>query len=265
MTRAPVLGDAATTGPSAAVPAAGRQRLAPRRARRPPARRSPHTCSAIPSEAVSPVERIAATLMSRAARARGPDHVVAPAARRAQAGVGGDRLGAVERGQHRAPPSARISSAASGAHRPVAPCPPGRPRWARRRPCRRWSGTRARPWCAWWAPAAGSARVDGVAGRRRGTRPCAGRSRSSRRRRRRATSSARRPGAVDARRRSASPVASLQASTLAPLDGLDAGAGAAARRAVLAAPRRPARACRRPGRSPTRPGPRARRRRPAPP
>ena len=89
----------------AAAPAA--RQLAPGRRARPRRRRpARRRARAIPSEAESPVERIAATLISRGQRRRGADQVVAAAPGGAQARVARDRLRALERGQHRAPPSA---------------------------------------------------------------------------------------------------------------------------------------------------------------
>ena len=139
----------------------------------------PQTRSAIPSEAVRPVERIAATLTRPGQRSRGPDQVVdaapgraavrrrpRPARRRRAAGSIARRLGQDLVARLRAAPTSR-------------PCPRRRPRSAPRPPCRRGSGRRARPWC----PRSGTGsriRSSGspAAGRRPGTRPCAGRRRS---------------------------------------------------------------------------------------
>ena len=220
-------------GPGGGEPASSCAR--PERRRRLAASR-PHTCSAMPSDAVSPVERIAATWIEaagtrRAARSRS----CTPRPGRAQPGVAGDRLGAVERGQHRsrlraAPrraPSARtLQSSLSSWSCAVGP---GDDPAVERREDEHALRRAAR------APAAGSARAARrPAARTRGTRPCAGRSRSSSSPARRATSSARRPGAVDddararaARRRrpratSAVAVARASPSTRAPTRTLGA-------------------------------------------
>ena len=212
------------------------------------------------------MERIAATLTSAAHARRGPDHVVHPAARRAQPRVGGDRLGLVERRAASPSPSGRISVGAPRAARTSRPCPPGRSRWARRRPCRRASGTPARPWCASSARAAGSApaarggrvedeelalaRVDLEASRRRRGAPPRRRAGPAQLTTTRQRVTARRLGASSAR---PSPIR-VHGGHATPRPQLGA---------VLARPRPRARACRRPGRSPIRPGPRASRRRAA--
>ena len=114
------------------------------RARTPSSATIAHTRSAIPSEAVRPVERIAATFTRRAHARDGADQVVDAAARRTQAGVGGDRLGALERRVH----GGRLRQdlvARLGTHRPVVLVLLVDRRRARRRPCRRSVGNTSTP------------------------------------------------------------------------------------------------------------------------
>ena len=164
----------------------------------------------------------------RGQRARALDHVVGVAPGGAQAGVcsRSDRA-------RRARGTCAAPSRGSARRRPPRPtsraCPRARARSARRSPRGdRASGTRARPYRAPTAPAAGSARAAGPAPpRTRGTPPCAGTPPSSSSPALRASSSAYSPAQLTAARtRSCSPVVERHDESVAA-----AAAASAARRA----------------------------------